>query len=171
MIRKAQQGDAEGIATVHVDSWRTTYKGIVPDSYLESLSYEERAEMWNRAIGGNPLYVAEDENGKIVGFATGGKERSGKYADYTGELYAIYLLEEAQGKNIGSELVRAISKELDQMGITSMLVWVLDKNPSKQFYERLGGEVIDSTTITISGEELLEIAYGWKDHRILMQKG
>ncbi|MCG3087520.1 GNAT family N-acetyltransferase [Sporosarcina cyprini] len=171
MIRKARQGDAVGIATVHVDSWRSTYKGIVPDSYLESLSYEERAEMWKRAIGGNPLYVAEDENGKIVGFATGGKERSGKYADYTGELYAIYLLEEAQGNKMGSQLVEAISKELDQMGITSMLVWVLEQNPSKHFYERLGGDVIDSTTITIGGEEFLEIAYGWKDHRILMQKG
>ncbi|WP_243458199.1 GNAT family N-acetyltransferase [Sporosarcina sp. Te-1] len=171
MIRKALKGDEEGIAKVHVDSWRSTYKGIVPDAYLEQLSYEERAAMWRRAIGGNPLYIAENADGQIVGFATGGKERSGNIAGYDGELYAIYMLKEAQGKGLGALLTAAIAKELEQMGLTSMLVWVLDENPSKSFYERLGGQVIDETTISIGGEEFLEIAYVWKDLSLLAEKG
>ncbi|MBB4826153.1 L-amino acid N-acyltransferase YncA [Sporosarcina luteola] len=171
MIRKAVQGDEEGIAKVHVDSWRSTYKGIVSDEYLEQLSYEERANMWKRAIGGNPLYVAENADDQIVGFATGGKERSGNYAGYAGELYAIYLLKEAQGKGLGALLTAAIAKELGQMGIPSMLVWVLDENPSKAFYERLGGQVVDETTVPIGGEAFLEIALGWKDISVLSRKG
>lgn len=36
-IRKAVLTDAEGIAKVHVDSWKTTYANIVPDEYLDNL--------------------------------------------------------------------------------------------------------------------------------------
>jgi len=159
-IRKAVLADAEGIARVHVDSWRTTYKDIVPDSYLQQLSYEQRAESWRRGIGHNALYVAEDGNGKIVGFATGGKERTGKYkAD--GELYAIYLLHDVQGKGIGKKLSQVIAQSLKEQGFSSMLVWVLDRNSSKVFYESLGGQPIDEMMIDIGGEEFKEIAYYW----------
>lgn len=159
-FREAILDDAEGIARVHVDSWRTTYKEIVPDSYLQQLSYEQRAENWRRGIGKNSLYVAEDESGKIVGFATGGKERTGNY-DADGELYAIYLLQEVQGQGIGLKLTQLIARSLQKQGFASMLVWVLERNPSKAFYESLGGQPIDTTMIDIGGEEFKEIAYSW----------
>lgn len=159
-IREAILNDAEGIARVHVDSWRTTYKDIVPDSYLQQLSYEQRTENWRRGIGKNALYVAEDKDGKIVGFATGGKERTGNY-DADGELYAIYLLHEVQGQGIGMKLTQLIAQNLKAQGFTSMLVWVLERNPSKAFYESLGAQPIDTTMIDIGGEEFKEIAYYW----------
>lgn len=34
-IRKANLNDALGVAKVQVDSWKTTYKNIVPDEYLD----------------------------------------------------------------------------------------------------------------------------------------
>lgn len=159
-FREAVMEDAEGIARVHVDSWRTTYRGIVSETFLQQLSYEQRAENWRRGIGKNALYVAEDDRGKIVGFATGGKERSGNY-DADGELYAIYLLNEVQGQGIGKKLTQVLAQNLKNQGYTSMLVWVLDRNPSKQFYESLGGQIIDEAMIEIGGEEFKEIAYYW----------
>ncbi|MFC8561731.1 GNAT family N-acetyltransferase, partial [Peribacillus frigoritolerans] len=33
-IRKAIEEDVDGIANVHINSWKTTYKGILPDQYL-----------------------------------------------------------------------------------------------------------------------------------------
>jgi hypothetical protein len=93
-VREAVPADACAIARVHVDSWRTTYRGIVPDSVLSQLSYEEREPMWqgilDAAEGQAFVYVAVDESGQIVGFASGGPERSGD-PDYKGELYAIYI--------------------------------------------------------------------------------
>lgn len=38
-IRKAVLTDAKGIAKVHVDSWRTTYKNIIPDEFLKKFTY------------------------------------------------------------------------------------------------------------------------------------
>lgn len=46
LIRKAQTEDALAIAKVHVDSWRTSYPGIVSNEYLASQSYEAREKIW-----------------------------------------------------------------------------------------------------------------------------
>jgi hypothetical protein len=52
-IRKATADDAKGIARVHVDAWKSTYRGLVSDEYLDSLSYESREQMWAKVIDSN----------------------------------------------------------------------------------------------------------------------
>ena len=49
LIRPATLEDAPAIARVHVDTWRTTYAGIVPDEHLAKLSYER-----SQALAGAP---------------------------------------------------------------------------------------------------------------------
>ncbi len=49
-IRKAVLSDAKGIAKVHVDCWKTTYKYIVSDQYLNNLTYESREQLWKNNI-------------------------------------------------------------------------------------------------------------------------
>lgn len=165
IIRKAILTDAKGMAKVHVDSWKTTYTNIVPVEYLNNLSYESREQMWTNAIPDGGIYVAENKEGMIVGFAKGGKERSGNYKGYDGELYAIYILKEYQGKGIGRSLVKPIIAEIKEMGLNSMLVLVLKDNPSRRFYESLGGRIIDSVEVEIGGKKLSELVYGWEDIR------
>lgn len=162
LIRKATEKDAVDIARVHVESWRTTYKGIVPDLYLNNLSAEEREQNWLNGIKENGVYIAEDESAEIVGFATGGKERTGKYQAYDGELYAIYLLKTAQGKGLGRKLFEVIVDDLKKKGFNSMLIWALVENPACHFYEKLGGERIDTAEIEIGGKRLGEVAFGWQ---------
>ena len=169
-IREAKVEDAKGIASVHVDSWRTTYQGIVPDSFLESLSYERREQIWTTGIEENKVYIAEDKHGEIVGFASGGKERTGKYEAYIGELYAIYLLEGQQGKGIGQKLFQSVVKDLKEKKLNSMLIWALAENPACRFYEKLGGKKIDTSEIEIDGKKLVEVAYGWSELPDLIYK-
>lgn len=162
IIRKAVQEDAEQIAKIHVDSWRETYKGILKDAYLEDLSYEDRESLWKKAIPQTTVYVAENDKKALVGFASCGKERSGDYADFTGELYTIYLLKKEHGKGIGKKLFQQCICELKQNGIYSMVAFVLADNPARTFYERFGGIELEQLTIEIGGEKLLEIAYGFR---------
>src|SRR5712692_6253789 len=114
-IRPAIVSDASGLARVHIESWRTTYKGIVPDDYLANMSLERRMLNWQRNLSEfayrNYTYVAEDEAGQIVGFINGGPEREGDEF-YKGELYAIYLLEEHQGYGLGKRLALALMEHL-----------------------------------------------------------
>ncbi|QAY65670.1 GNAT family N-acetyltransferase [Paenibacillus protaetiae] len=78
-IRAATANDIISISEVHVDSWRTTYKGIVPDPFLANLNIEQRKRYWDyffeQKQPEDPVWVAETDDGQIVGFANGGKSR------------------------------------------------------------------------------------------------
>lgn len=162
-IRDARPDDAAGIARVHVDSWKSTYRGIVPDEVLDALSYEKREDQRRRIfqtrVPGAFTLVAEDERGTIVGFADAGPERKGD-PEYRSELYAIYLPAAAQGRGIGRQLFDEVMRRLYADGYLGMMLWVLADNPSRGFYERMGGRPVRTQTITI-GKELAEIGYGW----------
>ncbi|USK45808.1 GNAT family N-acetyltransferase [Cytobacillus oceanisediminis] len=166
-IRKAVLNDAKGIAKVHVDSWRTTYKNIIPDEFLNNLSYQRREELWINNIPKGNVFVAENDKGEIVGFSSGGIERSGKYKEYQGELSSIYILKEFQGQGIGKALTNPVIRELEKLGINSMLVFVLEENDSRLFYEKIGGKIIDTVEVEIAGKKLKELVYGWDNIRTL----
>ncbi|WP_277680243.1 GNAT family N-acetyltransferase [Gracilibacillus dipsosauri] len=164
-IRKAQLEDARGIAKVQVDCWRVTYKNIVPDEYLNNMTYENREQKWKDIVSEQLVYVAEIESGEIIGFSNGGKERTSNYPNYDGELYAIYILPPYQKMGIGKQLLRSVMKALLREGIHSMIVFVLEQNRSRYFYEYLGAEKVDCIEIEIAGKKLNEFVYGWKDIR------
>ena len=169
-IRKAVPSDAQGIAKVHVESWKSTYINIVPENFLNNLSYEKREDYWLSVIPNGGVYVAEDENNQIIGFASGGKERSGNYSNYNGEIYAIYILKEYQGRGIGKLLLEPIINDLTTQGIFTMLVLALEDNPSRHFYEKLGAKKIDNIIVEIGGVQLNELVYGWDDISLLAVK-
>jgi len=50
IIRDAEPEDAADIARVHVDTWRSAYRGILPASYLKSISSQHRAIAWARML-------------------------------------------------------------------------------------------------------------------------
>jgi GNAT superfamily N-acetyltransferase len=161
-IRLADVPDAAAIAHVHVQSWLTTYKGLLPAEYLASLNEAERAPLWQEWLTRDiSVFVAESE-GKIVGFAGAGPIRE-PFAAFDAELYAIYLLEEAQGRGIGKNLLRALADALIEKGHTSMLVWVLEQNSAVRFYQKMGAEHLMSKQIEIGGIPLTELALGWPD--------
>jgi ribosomal protein S18 acetylase RimI-like enzyme len=161
-IRKAKVEDAGAIAHVHVESWKTTYAGIVSDVFLASLNKEERTQSWQEKIlaANISILVAEEETG-IFGFAAGGTIRE-KLDDYDAELYAIYLLRERQRQGVGKTLSLTLASALQTQGYTSMLVWVLEQNPSVSFYQRLGAVQITRKIINIGGADLQELAFGWQ---------
>jgi len=155
---------------VQVDSWRTTYPGLVPEDVLSNLSYERRETEW-RQVFNSPdrvVFVAESEAGEIVGFASAGPERTGNKG-YDGELYAIYLLQGYQKQGIGSRLTLAVAARLASLGMRSLFVWVLSDNPARSFYEKIGGKRIMEQVIEIGSARLMETGYGWGDIHELIE--
>jgi GNAT superfamily N-acetyltransferase len=170
-IRPAAIHDARAIAEVHVESWKTTYRGIFPEALLNGLSVETRESSWRDSLAEcepssvTTLVGCDATRGNVVVFISGGKERTGQLS-CDGELYAIYLLEEAQRKGLGSLLVRQFAQQLMTRGFGSMAVWVLALNPSRSFYEGLGGKLIEQRLIEREGQTFLEVAYGWRNLRL-----
>ena len=170
VIREAMLSDAAGIAKVHVDTWRSTYRGIIPDARLESLCYETAADAARQRLGdtvSGSFTLVADTGHEVVGFAGAGPAREGE-VPRTGELYAIYVLDTHQRIGIGRLLVRAVVTRLLAQGMCSLLVWVLKDNPARAFYGRLGGEVLGSKTINIGGRDLEEVSYGWEDMAVVL---
>jgi ribosomal protein S18 acetylase RimI-like enzyme len=163
MVRPAELDDAAEIARVHVATWRSAYRGLLPDDFLASLSEAHYTERWRRVINerSSRVFVVEDADG-VAGFASGGRERAGE-TGYAGELYALYVLAAAQRRGHGRELVRAVAGALRDLRLPDMIVWVLrDNSPARAFYERLGGAYVRAQPITIGATTLEEVSYGWR---------
>jgi ribosomal protein S18 acetylase RimI-like enzyme len=163
MIRPALPKDAAEIARVHVESWRSSYRGLLADEFLDSLSQAGYTDRWRRVIGdgASRVFVVEEPDG-VVGFASGGRERAGE-SGYEGELYAIYIVARSQRKGHGRELVHTMAAALRENGLRDMIVWVLRDNTSaREFYERLGGTYVRTQPITIGPTTLEEVSYGWR---------
>jgi GNAT superfamily N-acetyltransferase len=166
VIRRADIDDAPAIASVHVASWRSTYRTLLPEDFLASLTEGAYADRWRRLIDDKSslVYVVEDESqagAGIVGFASAGRERAGEEG-YSGELHAIYILDSFQRRGYGRQLVRSTVAGLREMGFDDMIIWVLrDNRPARDFYERLGGLYVRTQPITIGSVTLEEVSYGW----------
>lgn len=150
-----------------MDTWRTAYRGIVPDDYLEGLSYEESERLWQDVVtaGDGRVFVAENDRG-VFGFASGQRRQrfSRDLTEYEGELKTVYVLPSGQGAGAGGRLVRAVARHFVEQSVNSMLLWVFAENRSARgFYESLGGVPVAEDGFEIGGAWLSEVAYGWKD--------
>lgn len=170
VMRVAEPDDAPAIARVHVDSWHSTYRGILSDAIIASRSYESRLAQWARTLSRpepDHVYVVADVDSEVVGFAAGGPAR-GAEAEYDAELYAIYLRAGEQRRGLGRALAGAVATDLYRRGKCSLLVWVLSDNASRAFYERLGAIPVRTALLAYGDEEYEEMAYGWLDIQVLL---
>jgi ribosomal protein S18 acetylase RimI-like enzyme len=172
-IQRAEPAEAAAIAQVHVASWKSTYPGIVSQAYLDSLDLQQFASRWTeRLLLPETLVLVAVTAEGVCGFVSGGPLREplpstavegeswvGETGD--GEIYALYVLQHAQRRGIGRALIRGVAQSLVDAGYQRAAVWVLEENPSRLFYERLGGRPIAKQMITIGGDELIEVAYAW----------
>jgi GNAT superfamily N-acetyltransferase len=165
-IRSASPADAIGIATVHVQSWRETYTGLMPEVVIGRHSVESRLSMWQSILaeGRAIVCVSEDETEGIVGFACGGAARA-LTDQFDGEIYAIYLLRSHQKRGIGRALIETIAARLDEAGFHSLMLWVLASNETRGFYARMGGVPVAEKQEEIGEAVLSEIAFGWREIR------
>lgn len=148
------------------ESWRTTYAGIVPDAYLAGLDEMLRTKLWQEWLTGNALVLVAEKDGQVVGFAHGGANREA-LEECDAELYSIYLLREEQGRGAGAALLGAIAAALAERGFRSLAVWVLERNPARGFYEKMGAHLTASKVIEIGGAKLMEVAYVWPELKSL----
>ena len=170
-IRRATEDDLIGIAHVHVETWQSTYAGIIPDDYLQSLTIENRAKNWRRNLKTihTTTFIAENEAGDIIGFAAGGPEQT-RDPYYQAEIYAIYILDAYQRKGIGKQLIKPIVELLLAKNYENMIIWALEKNSNRSFYQSLGGHVVASKPISIYGRRLVEVGYGWESINDLLNQ-
>ena len=161
-FREASIVDAFAVAQVHVQSWRESFAGIVPQSYLDKMSVENRAKAFENgfAVDFYKMFVAETQENGIIGFSDFGKTQD-NHCWYEAELYAIYLLRDFQGKGIGSKLFDLGVSYLVAQNMNSLSLTALEISPFKAFYEKMGGHLVERKTTNIEGESYVTVVYGW----------
>jgi GNAT superfamily N-acetyltransferase len=162
-IREATQDDAPGIASAQLASWRSSYRGILPDQVLERLDLSRWTESRRRIAHDRSLLqlVAYDlTHGDIVGFCDAGPSR--RTTASAGEVYALYLVQHAKRYGLGSEMLDHSISWLRTNDRRSMIIWVLEANQhARRFYEARGGRVGSTYQSQVHGFPVLERAYVW----------
>ena len=143
IIRKMRKDDCAKIAHVVTLAWNETYKGIVPDWFLEELytNEEERAEKAISKYNDDNTTLVLEVDGEVVGFSFYEKSRDEEFSN-CGEIYALYVLKKYHGYGLGRRLVEEAIKKLKTMGFDKMLIACLKGNPSTEFYKHIGGKYI-----------------------------
>lgn len=157
---------------MHVAAWRSTYPGILPENYLAKLSVVRQAAHYDRQIrAGEGVYVAiasgRDVPGasgpRLVGYTTVGRARSvlpgGSATD--GEIETLYVLDDWREHGVGRRLIRTGAAHLAAAGSRAAFLWVLTGNPSRWFYQRLGGKTVAAAHTQVAGVAVPQTAYAW----------
>lgn len=161
IIRDIEEKDIESVVDIQIGGWRTAYKGIVDDNFLNSMDKNERIERRKNDYKENGFIVAEID-GKVVGFCRyiDNNNRSPEIRNADCELAAIYVNPELKYKGIGTKLVNYVKEEFRKKGKTKMIIWCLkDNEPSKKFYTKMGGKIINEKKIEIGEKEYDEVCF------------
>ena len=143
-LRVASITDARRIAEVHIRSWQAAYRNQVPDAYLDSLSIDHREATWigiiqEAELPSSGVFVIEDDNKVVVGFADITASRDIDSTPSTGKVGAIYLLPEFWGVGYGWALSERATESLREAEYSTATLWVLGSNErARRFYERGG---------------------------------
>ncbi|MEL0110261.1 MAG: GNAT family N-acetyltransferase [Rickettsiales bacterium] len=163
-IRAAREQDTEAIAHLYVYTWRTTYAGLLPDHVLIGMKPERFMFFFARALKhrSENILVCEDNTNTIVAMGSAGvnRDRGSKFA---GEVYTLYVSPDHQNTGIGERMLAKLFQILARDGCSSAVVWVLALNPSRFFYEAVGGSLVGDRDEQLWGTTLKEFGYGWDD--------
>jgi ribosomal protein S18 acetylase RimI-like enzyme len=162
-IRAARVDDAGPVARLDVETWRATYAGILGTPYLAGLSAPRREAGWAHVIrrAPNDVQVALNGDNEVVGFGSCGASRGDPH--FTGEVFTLYVAPDWQNQGIGRQLLLSMFRRLVAQGHQSAVIWVLRENPSRFFYQRLGGKEVRQKLLPFNGTEVAASGYGWPD--------
>lgn len=179
-IRRAARSDAAAIARVHVETWQAAYPGLLPDSMLAGMSDVRQSAWWSRLLAdpgeARGVFVADDQEMGVVGFGSCGPVRdlpegldpstspgTGGTETRVGEVYTLYVEPDFQNCGLGRRLLDALFRQLRADGCDTVVLWMLAENPTRFFYEGLGGARVGHRVDTMAGTDVEEVAYAWRD--------
>ena len=141
LIRRRKREDCKSIANIVTISWNETYKGIVPEWFLDELKNNEEKRAKKSydefdKINNNQLVLEVDN--KVVGFVNYGISEDEEYQN-CGEIFALYIIAKYKGNGFGRKIVEEVKKEFKLQSINKMIIACLKGNPSNEFYKHIGG--------------------------------
>jgi GNAT superfamily N-acetyltransferase len=165
VIRDAAKSDVSAIAHLHAESWRSAYRGILSDDYLENHAHSDRLAAWEErfsAMPPNPMFVMVAEEGtQLAGFACVFPDEDAVFGSF---LDNLHVAPQFTGRGIGRQLLSEAAACLLTSGSQAGLyLWVLEQNHgARRFYERAGGILADSVvSLMPDGQHVVALRCRW----------
>ncbi|MFE4577835.1 GNAT family N-acetyltransferase [Streptomyces chartreusis] len=163
-IRPMTPADCDRVAEIRIGGWRSAYRGLIPQSYLDALDVAQDAERRRGYFAqgdASVLDLVAERDGEIVGWACHGPYRDGEVRTEDVELYAIYVDPGRYGAGIGHALLQESVRRCTAAGHPRMLLWVLKGNDrARRFYERAGFQADGAEEpFEVDGVEVPEVRY------------
>ena len=111
-IRQGQAADATTIASLHTDSWRTAYRGLLTDAYLDNDLLGERTRYWTEKMATlktNEFVLMAEDGHDVVGFIA---VMDLPEAGYQALVDNLHVVPHLKGYGIGGKLMRAAARRL-----------------------------------------------------------
>lgn len=163
-IRPASANHLPQIGRLLVATWRSAFRGILDDAYLDAMSAQEQAAQQARrmSIPGVSYRVAIHQRDGIIGLATFGPARE-DIPPHIQELYSLYVAPGQQRQGVGTALVRAMAERCRASDVEAVFAWTLRDNPHREFYEKCGAWPSRTGTVHLAGRTYAQTAYLWDD--------
>lgn len=161
-VRPATPHDAKAIAEIHVSTWQSTYKELMPADFLKTTTLEKRLAYWREAIEySEPQLLVVLEAETVVGFVGFDRSRDAGTKPSVGEIWALYVAPEHWSKGAGIALWDGARDGLKEEGCTQVTAWVLLRNERAiRFFEHSAGfkrEMPSLKTVAFGSTKLEEI--------------
>jgi ribosomal protein S18 acetylase RimI-like enzyme len=175
LVREAVAEDWQAIANLHLQSWRSAYREILSDEYLDGEAADERPRTWRERIGsGVPpfrgTFVAE-RDGQLVGFVN--VELQAEYAGKWGpRVENLHSHPECKGQGIGRRLLmRGAQWVEEKLPGSAIHLYVFEKNAAaRAFYRHMGASEVEWITVHMpDGRDLPEYICWWPSARQLAE--
>lgn len=163
--RLARNSDAEAIGALHAESWRRSYRGMLPDAFLDHDVFADRAAVWQERLNATDeqrtaVTIVAELDGEIAAFAHSVVDEDREWGTLLDNLHVRHNVKRL---GIGKRLMAETAAWLEERESASGLyLWVLESNmPARQFYDSLGGRLAGRGVSHEGGGSAPSLRYWW----------
>lgn len=139
-IRKVKVGDANTLAFIQTESWKSAFNRILSKEDLDKYTDVNRAiTLYSKLLNdniGNGFILTINENPHCIAYwdKTRDDEMEGN-----AEIICIHSLCDNWGKGYGTEMMNHILSDIKNSGFSKVMLWVFKENHrARKFYEKHG---------------------------------
>ena len=144
-LRIAGPGVADRVAALHAASWRSAYRGLLADAYLDGDIEGERRAAWRGRLAApeaGDQTVLACSGDAVLGFCCFRFDADPQWGTLVDNLHADPA---RRGLGVGRRLLSEVARRADAAapGRPVHLFCLEGNGAARGFYERLGGDVVE----------------------------